>query len=216
MAANEAKPAESGLFFTLAQAKRYGQHQEYQHADTDLLPKEIPTNQQQAVAHRSKQEDPHQCTRHRGPAVGTECGTDKGGPDGIEQECIARQRHIRSHSRRQQISGIGLLIGLLSLCLTTPGMAEDSNFTGTWQSISGQSTFTKPVVHDAHTVTYCYVQSCRQQDCWKWQISGDTNSTFTYEYYTGNYEFTRLGDNELEVEYTNPSGDLSFAFYNPQ
>jgi len=94
-------------------------------------------------------------------------------------------------------------------------LAADRKFSGTWQSITGRTTYTVMVVHDEKTITYCYVQSCRQRDCWKWNIEGTTEGMFTYENYAGIWEFERLDDDMIEGTYTNPAGDPSFVYYNP-
>ncbi|MEM9439026.1 MAG: hypothetical protein AAGA73_01125 [Pseudomonadota bacterium] len=94
-------------------------------------------------------------------------------------------------------------------------LATDRKFSGTWQSINGRTTYTVMVVHDEKTITYCYVQSCRQHDCWTWDIEGTTEGVFTYENYAGFWEFERLEEDVIEGTYTNPAGDTSFVFYNP-
>ena len=112
-----------------------------------------------------------------------------------------------------------LKIAAVACCLISVigngALAADSKFSGTWQSITGRTTYTVMVVHDEKNITYCYVQSCRQQDCWEWTVKGTTHGAFTYENHAGLWEFERVEDDVIEGAYTNPAGDTSFVFYSP-
>lgn len=113
------------------------------------------------------------------------------------------------------MKSLKVAIIMSALALGTEAVADNQKFSGTWQSITGRTTYTVMVVHDEQTITYCYVQSCRQRDCWQWDIAGTTDGSFTYENYAGTWEFERVEDDVIEGTYTNVAGDTSFVFYRP-
>ena len=94
--------------------------------------------------------------------------------------------------------------------------AEGRKFVGTWHGISNAIVYTKIVVHDEKNITYCYVQSCRQQACWDWTIEGSTNGAFAYENVSGRWEFKRIDADSIEGAFTNAAGETSLAFYDPE
>lgn len=108
-----------------------------------------------------------------------------------------------------------LLAVFTALLTAGQALADDQKFVGTWHGISA-ALYTKLVIHDDKNITYCYVQSCRQQACWEWTIEGSTNADFSYQNELGRWEFSRADADTIEGEFTNAGGETSMALYGPE
>ena len=93
--------------------------------------------------------------------------------------------------------------------------AENINFVGTWEGISGPI-YTKLIFHPDDSVTYCYVQSCHQQACWKMDYEGSPATRFTYANDLGAWEFERIGSQAIRGRFTNLAGGTAIADYGPE
>lgn len=94
--------------------------------------------------------------------------------------------------------------------------AGDAKFVGTWEGIPGHDLYTKLILHEDSSVTYCDVQSCRQINCWKMDYQGSTDGKFSYQNLSGTWEFERLNEEEISGKYTNPEGGGAVVLYEPQ
>ena len=106
----------------------------------------------------------------------------------------------------------------LSVLSVAPAAAteETLKFVGTWEGISGRPIFTKLVFHPDETTTYCYVQNCRQMNCWKMEFEETASAVLRHSSVAGDWEFTRLSDDEIHGKFTNAAGEVSHAVYLPE
>ena len=93
--------------------------------------------------------------------------------------------------------------------------AENIKYVGTWEGISGPI-YTKLIFHPDESVTYCYVQSCHQQACWKMDYEGSPATRFTYANDLGAWEFERIGSQAIRGRFTNLAGGTAIADYGPE
>ena len=107
------------------------------------------------------------------------------------------------------------IIALLLAAMPSGLAAKSINFVGTWEGISG-AIYTKLLFHPDETFTYCYVQSCLQQACWKMDYQGNLSATFTYANDLGAWEFERIDDQSIRGKFTNLGGGTAFATYRPE
>ena len=104
---------------------------------------------------------------------------------------------------------------LLFAAVPSTVVAKNAKFVGIWEGISGP-VYTKLIIHPDETVTYCYVQSCRQQGCWKLDYQGSVATAFHYANDLGAWEFKRIGAQAIEGKFTNLAGNSSHALYRPE
>lgn len=100
--------------------------------------------------------------------------------------------------------------------LTQSAVADEAKFVGEWEGSFGTPIYSKLVVHEDNSLTYCDVSSCQYINCMKMDFTGSLLSKFYYEDGTGKYEFVRISEEEIEATFTNVTGDVSTAYYEPE
>lgn len=100
--------------------------------------------------------------------------------------------------------------------LCAHAVAGESKFVGEWEGNFGTPIYSKLVVHEDNTLTYCDVSSCQYINCMKMDFTGSLQSKFFYEDGTGKYEFFRVSEEEIEARFINVTGDVSTAYYEPE
>ena len=108
-----------------------------------------------------------------------------------------------------------LVVCVITMLIQSAG-AEEAKFVGEWEGSFGNPIYSKLVVHEDNSLTYCDVSSCQYINCMKMDFTGSLLSKFYYEDSTGKYEFVRLSDEEIEATFTNVTGDVSTAYYEPE
>ena len=93
---------------------------------------------------------------------------------------------------------------------------DDLKFVGTWDGISSTPIYTKLIFHPDTTTTYCYVQNCRQQECWQMAFEGSTEGVFWHSSTAGDWEFTRISVDEIRGTFTNAAGEISRVTLEPE
>ncbi len=110
-----------------------------------------------------------------------------------------------------RVAALAMMLAALPSSLA----AESIKFVGTWDGISGPI-YTKLIFHSDESLTYCYVQSCHQQACWKMDYEGSPATRFTYANDLGAWEFERVGEQAIRGRFTNLAGGTAIAHYGPQ
>jgi len=94
--------------------------------------------------------------------------------------------------------------------------ATDKSLVGVWSDDVGTEIYTKLVIHDAHNVTYCYVQSCHQMECSKWVVEGSTDGAFSHQSELGKWQFVRTSQDSVDGRFTPAAGTTALVTYSPE
>ncbi|MCY6381557.1 hypothetical protein [Hoeflea prorocentri] len=105
---------------------------------------------------------------------------------------------------------------LFGIVLTGPSLAKDAKFVGVWEGDYETPIYTKIVLKDDQSLTYCEVSHCRQVNCMEMAYTGSFASKFEYQDALGKWEFVRISEDEFEGTYTHVEGDVSTAYYEPE